>query len=577
MYTREELEAEGLLDFRVFLCLVWEFLGLPRPTPVQLDYAHYLQHGPRRSVCEAFRGMGKSWIVVAFVLWLLLINPQKKIVVLSASQKLADDMSKFAKQIIEGMPLLQHLSPRMDQRDSSIAFDVGPATPSKDPSVKSAGITGQITGSRADVIIADDIEIPKNSYTHLLRERLSELVKELDAILKPDGIIRYLGTPQIEDTLYNKLAERGYEIRVWPAEVPKSPEMYRGRLAPFILRMIEKGAKAGTPVEPTRFPREDLDERLASYGRSGYALQYMLDTNPSDADKNPLKLKDCIVMDVDPDLGHLKLVWSGDKDCTIQDLPAGGLAFDRYQRPLWKHEQMVKYGRKVMAIDPSGKGTDETAYGIGYLLYGNVHLVSVGGFRDGYAEETLQLLAGKAARWQVQTVLCEENFGGGMFTNLLRPHLTRAFAAHRVNNPEGAFGCELNPEEWDGWSRGQKEQRILEIMEPLVQSHRLIVDRRVIEEDIRVQQDTPQYSFVQQFTRITRDKNSLAHEDRLEAVSMMCGYFVSSMDKDQDTQIAALAEDKKQEEIDRFMQNAFFPGAPFSHEKYDNWRDDMKQ
>jgi hypothetical protein len=68
-------------DFRNFLWAVWRHLGLPEPTPVQYDIAHFLQHGPRRLVIEAFRGVGKSWITVAFVCWLLYCDPQLKIVV----------------------------------------------------------------------------------------------------------------------------------------------------------------------------------------------------------------------------------------------------------------------------------------------------------------------------------------------------------------------------------------------------------------------------------------------------------------------------------------------------------------
>ena len=133
MYTKEEIEAAGLDDFRVFLRQVWDFLGLPPPTPVQNDIAWHLQHGDRRLVIEAFRGVGKSWITVAYVLWCLFLDPQEKIMVVSASQELADNFSKFCKQLIREMPLLQHLAPRQGQRDSAISFDVGPATPSKDP------------------------------------------------------------------------------------------------------------------------------------------------------------------------------------------------------------------------------------------------------------------------------------------------------------------------------------------------------------------------------------------------------------------------------------------------------------
>jgi hypothetical protein len=91
--------------------------------------------------------------------------------VVSASQALADNFSIFCKSLIDDMELLQFLARGSTQRTSNIMFDVGPATPDPSPSVKSVGLTGQLTGSRADVIIADDIEIPKNSYTHVLRER----------------------------------------------------------------------------------------------------------------------------------------------------------------------------------------------------------------------------------------------------------------------------------------------------------------------------------------------------------------------------------------------------------------------
>jgi hypothetical protein len=157
-----------LQDFRKFTYVVWKHLNLPEPTPVQYDIAAYLQNGPRRSVIEAFRGVGKSWLTSAFVCWLLLNNPQLKILVVSASKERADAFSTFVKRLINEIPALNHLKPQDGQRDSVIAFDVGPALPDHSPSVKSVGITGQITGSRADVLIADDVEVPNNSATQML-------------------------------------------------------------------------------------------------------------------------------------------------------------------------------------------------------------------------------------------------------------------------------------------------------------------------------------------------------------------------------------------------------------------------
>jgi len=555
VYTPEEIKAAGLDDFRVFLRQVWDYLGLPPPTPVQNDIAYNLQHGERRLVLEAFRGVGKSWITVAFVLWCLLLNPQLKIMVVSASQPLADEFSKFCKQLIHGMPMLLHLAPSAEagHSDSAIRFDVGPATPSKDPSVKSAGITGQITGNRADIIVADDIEIPKNSYTHLLRERLAELVKEFDAVLKPGGRIIYLGTPQVETSLYNRLLARGYTIRIWPAEIPTRIEAYHGRLAPFVLKRIERGAVPGEPLDPKRFNRADLDERKASYGLSGYALQFMLDTNPAEIDKHPLRTRDLIIHDCDTEMGPVKLVWGSDKDCLINDLPSGGFDGDFYVKHTWKSAEMAAFTGTVMAIDPSGRGQDETAYAIVRNLHGMLYLVDVGGFKEGFSEDTLKSLATRAIRHHVNYIIDEPNYGGGMFRQLLKPVVIRLAT-------EAGIGAPMFDEEWDGWSSTQKEMRILDTLEPVVQSHRLVVDRRVIEQDRVVQEDRSQYSFIQQFTRMARIKGCLPHEDRLEAVSMACGYWMERMKLDKDRALENHKEAALDAELKRFAQHVVSVG-----------------
>uniref|UniRef100_UPI0040476A38 phage terminase large subunit n=1 Tax=Shewanella sp. TaxID=50422 RepID=UPI0040476A38 len=156
---------EQLKDFRNFTYLVWKHLGLPEPTPVQYDIAEYLQNSPKRCIIEAFRGVGKSYITAAYVVHQLLLNPQLKFMVVSASKARADDFSTFTQRIIMELPICQHLVAKDGQRWSKIAFDVAPAKASGSPSVKSVGVTGQLTGSRADIIIADDVEVPNNSMT----------------------------------------------------------------------------------------------------------------------------------------------------------------------------------------------------------------------------------------------------------------------------------------------------------------------------------------------------------------------------------------------------------------------------
>jgi hypothetical protein len=506
-----------LADFRNFLFLVWQHLNLPAPTDVQYDLALYLQKGPKRSVIEAFRGVGKSWVTSAFVCWLLLNNPQLNIMVVSAAKDRADAFSTFTKRLIAEMPILAHLQPGKGQRDSNIAFDVGPAGASQSPSVKSVGITGQLTGSRADVIIADDVESLNNAMTSTMRDLLAERIKEFDAVLKPGGRVIYLGTPQTEMSIYNRLPERGYEIRVWPARIPVDPDKYMGRLAPYIVRMIQDGATPGTPTDPKRFHDLDLQEREASYGRSGFALQFMLDTSLSDQDRYPLKFRDLMVMNLDPRMAPVKLVWAGDVEKRLDALPMVGLAGDAYHRPMWVANEMADYTGCVMAIDPSGRGKDETAYAIVKQLNGFLFVVASGGFKDGYGEATLKGLALLAKLHGVKRMIVEANFGDGMFTQLLKPVVNRI---HAVEIEEVKHSQ-------------QKERRICDTLEPIMNQHRLVFDQKVIEQDHKGTTE-PVRQLMYQMSRITRDRGSLAKDDRLDVLAMAVSYWSESMARDTD-------------------------------------------
>jgi hypothetical protein len=335
-------------DFPMFLAYCWAQLGLPKPTPVQNDIARYLQQGGRRIGVEAFRGVGKSWITSAFVCWLLSRDPELKILVVSASKDRADAFSIFTKRLISDFPALRHLKPDPTQgdRDSNVQFDVRGCKPAHAPSVKSVGITGQMTGTRADYIVLDDVEVVNNSETALQREKLLNRIAEAGgAILTPaaqqgkHGGVVFLGTPQVEDSIYGKLPESGYTFRIWPAEVPASPDAYGGHLAPGVLDL----GPPGTPVDPKRFSKAELAERRLEYGRAGYALQFQLDTTLADLDRHPLKLGDFIVMDTDVDVCPDKAVWGSGVDQEHHGLALVGLPGDRFFKPLKVSEEWSPY------------------------------------------------------------------------------------------------------------------------------------------------------------------------------------------------------------------------------------------
>lgn len=540
-------------DFRNFLYVVWKHLQLPDPSAVQYEIAEYLQHGPKRGIIQAFRGVGKSWITSAYVCWLLYCDPQLNILVVSASKLRADEFSTFTLRLIMEMEILAHLVPRDDQRCSKISFDVRPAHADHAPSVKSVGITGQLAGSRADVIVADDIEIPNNSATQTMRDKLAELVKEFDAILKPGGRILYLGTPQTEQSLYCELERRGYQACIWPARYPDKAMVvkYGERLASTVATAADRDPSlVGHSTWPSRFPDTDLMEREASYGRSGFALQFMLDTSLSDADRYPLKLSDLIVMDVDPERAPVTLAWGTSPELALGDLPNVGFNGDRYYRPMMIPRGDVQgewkaYDGIVMAVDPSGRGGDETGYAVVAMLHSRLFVLDAGGLRGGYDDSVLRTLAIIAKRHRVNKIVVEPNFGDGMFNKLLAPVINRV---HPVTIEDTER------------SSAQKERRIIDTLEPIMNQHRLVVDRQLVERDYKSVDHLPadtarNYRLFHQLTRITRDRGSLAKDDRVDALALAVHYWTELMDRDADRAAQEHRDALFRAELERYMDH----------------------
>lgn len=429
-------------NFPLFVGLVWKSIGLPKPTPIQLDISKTLQNPPSdRFIIEGFRGVAKSFITCAYVVWSLWRNPQLKIMIVSANKERADANATFIKKIINELPFLSHLKAREGQRDTQNLFDVGPAAPDHSPSVKSVGIKGQLTGSRADIIVADDVEVPSNSFTQVLRDQLFELVKEFDAVLKPNKGCRiiYLGTPQNEMSLYNELQERGYTCIIYPARYPYDDShraSYGDRLAAFIADAYDANPElAGKPTDPKRFDEEDLQKRELSYRKAGFMLQFMLDTTLSDADKYPLKLRDLLVGIFSNDEAPLKLTWLPDnqKKVPVTEAPAMGLKGDYYYYYHTASSEVDKYSHKILCIDPSGRGKDETGYAVLGILNGYIYVLQVGGLLGGYSDLVLNKLASIAKKFRVREVVIEGNFGDGMWQRLFEPILSKVY-------PNGA-GC----------------------------------------------------------------------------------------------------------------------------------------
>lgn len=540
MEWTEEQIAKAKEDFRVFIYMVWKMISLPDPTPIQYDIAHTLQNLPNdRFIIEGFRGVAKSFITCAYAVWTLWRDPQKKVEIVSASKDRADANAIFIKRIIYTLPFLAHLKARPDQRDQQNLFDVGPAVPDISPSIKSVGISGQLTGSRADLLIADDVEVANNSGTQTQRDKLNEAVKEFDAIIKPKGQIVYLGTPQNEMSLYNELQQRGYRCRIWTVLYPESlseREFYGNRLAKIIADKYDENPDlyAGKPTDPRRFDEEEIYKRRLSYGKAGFALQFMLNTNLSDQEKYPLKVQDLMIANLSLDEANLKWYWSNDRQLRINDLPCVALKGDYFYEPQGRSSEVFEYTGTVMAVDPSGRGKDETSYAIVKYLNGYLFVLEVGGTREGYSDSTMRQLANKAKMYGVNEIVLESNFGDGMFSKLLAPVIN---AVHP---------CRITEVK----NYAQKEARIIDTLEPVMMRHKLIVHKQVIIDDYQVYETAPAYSLIYQMTRLSRDRGALAHDDRLDALCMAVAYWLEVMDRDEELGVLEQMEAKLEQWLD---------------------------
>lgn len=540
MEWTEEQIAKAKEDFRVFIYMVWKMISLPDPTPIQYDIANTLQNLPNdRFIIEGFRGVAKSFITCAYAVWTLWRDPQKKVEIVSASKDRADANAIFIKRIIYTLPFLAHLKARPDQRDQQNLFDVGPAVPDISPSIKSVGISGQLTGSRADLLIADDVEVANNSGTQTQRDKLNEAVKEFDAIIKPKGQIVYLGTPQNEMSLYNELQQRGYRCRIWTVLYPESlseREFYGDRLAKIIADKYDNNPElyAGKPTDPRRFDEEEIYKRRLSYGKAGFALQFMLNTNLSDQEKYPLKVQDLMIANLSLDEANLKWYWSNDRQLRINDLPCVALKGDYFYEPQGRSSEVYEYTGTVMAVDPSGRGKDETSYAVVKYLNGYLFVLEVGGTREGYSDSTLRQLANKAKIYGVNEIVVEGNFGDGMFSQLFKPVL---------NDIHPCSVTEVK-------NYAQKEARIIDTLEPVMMRHKLIVHKQVILDDYQVYENAPAYSLIYQMTRLSRDRGALAHDDRLDALCMAVAYWLEVMDRDEEQGVLEQMEARLEQWLD---------------------------
>ena len=331
---------------------------------------------------------------------------------------------------------------------------------------------------------------------------------------------------------------------MWPARYPRKTSNYEGLLAPQLQEDIEAGVEPWH-VTDDRFEDEDLIEREAAMGRSNFMLQFMLDTSLSDADKFPLKMADLIVTSVNPDKCPESIVWCSDPANVIKDAPTVGLPGDYFYSPMQQVGEWLPYAETICSIDPSGRGADETTAAYISQRNGFLYVHEMRAYRSGYADETLLDILRGCKKYKASSLLIESNFGDGIVAELFRKHIQT---------------MQMNIGITETRANVRKEDRIIDSLEPVLNQHRLVVDRSVIDWDYKSNPDeAPErrllYMLFYQMSRMCREKGAVRHDDRIDCLAQGVKYFTDALGLSALEEIKARKREQWNEMLEAFIDD----------------------
>lgn len=550
-------------DFLPFLRDALEVLGF-KATWMQEDIAAFMEE-PGNLCVQAQRGEAKSTIACIRAVHKLVLNPASRILLVSGSNGKAIENAHLIYGLIMRWDLLDYLRPDRGSgdRDAVGSFDVHWSLKGvdKSASVTCLGITSSLQGFRADLLIADDVETNRNGMTAAQREILLTLTKEFSSIVADSaGQILYLGTPQTKDSIYNTLVLRGFKVRIWPGRFPQERDLakYGDLLAPSIQERMQLlgercltggglDGKRGWPTDPERLSEEDLQEKELDQGPETFELQYMLNTNLSDAMRQQLRIRDLVILDSAHNRAPETVEWSPTPSLQVkvpEDYPIKSAEF---YYAAGQSDTFADIENITMALDPAGRGGDELSYAIGGVIAPYLHATAIGGLQGGVSEENLAVIVELVHRYDVKTVLIEANMGHGTVMYIIQNYFSTV-----VDGKPRVKGVSLI----EKYSTKQKELRIIEALRPPMQRHRLVVHKNCIDQDYRDLQQYPLHSravrscFLQ-MQDITTDRGSLIKDDRLDALGMLVEHLGGFLVQDEE-----LAARRRSEAVSReFIEN----------------------
>lgn len=203
------MEEPRKVSFLAFFLMWAKVMGWKVPD-LHVRMCHWLEHcdDPVR-VIMVFRGAAKSTIYAVYKAWKLYRNRAWRSLVWAADDPLSTKLTRDTLNVLRRHPLCGGMLP---SKPGAQAFWVNGSTDARNPSMQAVGVNGNATGSRADDIDFDDVEVPKNIKTPEARQNLRLKIEESTHIAVPGAQKTYIGTPHTHDSIYTEQIDGGAAV-----------------------------------------------------------------------------------------------------------------------------------------------------------------------------------------------------------------------------------------------------------------------------------------------------------------------------------------------------------------------------
>lgn len=231
--------------------------GVPlKPGRVHRELQAFLSTHPKALV-ELPRDHGKTVQVCGRVVWELGTSPGLRVKLVCATDAVAGQRGRFLRDAVGRNPRVRLVFPHLTPAEPWAVEGFTVARPAEvvGPSVAAFGVGSGATGTRADLLVCDDIVDVRALHSPGDRRRAADFfANNLMNLLDPAGRFWGLSTPWHPDDVNARLKRN-------PAYA-----LFRRPVGPDL-----------EPVWPERWPREALVARRAEIGAAAFARGYHLE------------------------------------------------------------------------------------------------------------------------------------------------------------------------------------------------------------------------------------------------------------------------------------------------------------